>query len=209
MYVLFPSITECPIHLVIKGHLNLSLWFIPIFGDPLKYQIVRGPDGLFYLLMIVLEWLGFFLLKDKAVVNTILPYFCKLTSTQFNCSIQKFWTDNAKDYFNNHLHQFFQQEGIVHKSSCVHTPQQNGVAERKMRHLLNVARSLLHHHNMPKNLWGDAILTATYLINRVLSKILNHQNPFQLLSTHYPNLSLHSPLPLKVFGFVSFVHIPK
>ena len=83
-----------------------------------------------------------------------------MVSTQFGTSIQKFRTDNAKDYFNNELNQFFQQEGVVHESSCIDTPQQNGVVKRKMRHLLNVAKTLLHQNHVPKTYWDEAILTA-------------------------------------------------
>ena len=78
-----------------------------------------------------------------------------------------------------------------------------------MRHLFNVARSLLHHHRVPKIFWGEIVLIATYLINRVPTKLLQHQNPFQCLSAHFPNLFRHASLPLRVFGYVSFVHIPK
>ena len=92
-----------------------------------------------------------FLLKDKATIGTILPYFCQMISTQFGSPIQKLRTNNARDYFNHHLHQFFKQGRIVYESSYIDIPQQNGVAERKMRHFLNIARSLLHHHRVPKN----------------------------------------------------------
>lgn len=78
-----------------------------------------------------------------------------------------------------------------------------------MRHLLNVARALLHHHHVPKNFQGEAILTTTYVINKVPSKVLNNQSPFYFLSSFFPDLSLHTPLPLQVFGCVFFVHIPK
>lgn len=111
--------------------------------------------------------------------------------------------------FNAHLHHFFQNARIVHESSCIDTSQQNGVAERKMRHLLNITRALLHYHNVPKYLLGEAILTATYVINRVPSKVLNNRSPFQCLIDFYLDLKLHSPLPLKVFGCVCFVHILK
>lgn len=70
-----------------------------------------------------------FLLKDDAAIGAVLPYFYKMISTQFGALIQKFCTDNARDYFNNHLHKFFQQGGIVHESSCIDALQQNGVAE--------------------------------------------------------------------------------
>ncbi|RVW88023.1 hypothetical protein CK203_044450 [Vitis vinifera] len=52
------------------------------------------------------------------------------------------------------------------RSSCAHTPQQNGVAERKNRHLVETARTILLHSNVPFRFWGDAVLTACYLINR-------------------------------------------
>ena len=104
---------------------------------------------------------------------------------------------------------FFNKRGFVHQSSYIDTPQQNGVPKRKMRHLLNVARALLHHHHVPKNFWGEAVLTIAYVSNRVQSRVLNNQSPFYYLSSFFPNLSLHTPLPLQVFGCTFFVHIPK
>lgn len=150
-----------------------------------------------------------YLLKDKAALGNILLLFHRMILTQFGISIKRFRTDNARDYFNHHLNQFFQQKGIIHESSRVDTPQQNSVAERKMRHLLNVTRALLHQHSVPKFFWGEAVLTATYLINRVPSRVLGHLSPFQCLSSHFPELSLHASLPLKVFGSVAFVHVFK
>ncbi|RVW46337.1 Retrovirus-related Pol polyprotein from transposon TNT 1-94 [Vitis vinifera] len=69
--------------------------------------------------------------------------------------------------------EFLAQEGIVHLSSCVDTPQQNGIAERKNRHLLEVVRSLMFSMNVPKLFWGQAVLTAAYLINRMPSRSFN------------------------------------
>ena len=57
--------------------------------------------------------------------------------------------------------------GILHQSSCAYTPQQNGVVERKNRHLVETARTLLLPHKVTQCFWGDAILAACYLINRM------------------------------------------
>lgn len=138
-----------------------------------------------------------FSLKDKAAIGTVLLNFCKMIATQFGTPIQKFRMDNACDYFNHHMHQFFQQEGIVHESSCIDTPQQNGVAEQKMRHLFNVARTLLHHHHLPKLYWGKAVLTTAFFINWVPTKILNHQSPIACLTTHFSYFNVHNSLLLK------------
>ena len=88
------------------------------------------------------------------------------------------------------------------------TPQQNGVAERKNRHVLEVARSLLFEYNMPKVYWDCAITTAIYLINRMPSKIINFETPLKKLSTFVTIPSILN-LPPKIFGCVAYVHIPK
>ena len=61
-----------------------------------------------------------------------------------------FQSDNAHEYFHTSLSQFFDDHGIIHQSSCPHTPQQNGVAERKMRHLLEVTCALKFHTRVSK-----------------------------------------------------------
>ena len=60
------------------------------------------------------------------------------------------------------------KNGIIHQCSSINIPQQNRVAKRKNMHLLEVARSLIFSTKVPKYLWGETILTATYLINRML-----------------------------------------
>ena len=67
---------------------------------------------------------------------------------------------------------FLSKHAHLHHSSCVDSPQQNGISEHKNRHLLEVARSLLFTVDVPKKFWGDAILTTYFLINRQPSKIL-------------------------------------
>ncbi|RVW61349.1 Retrovirus-related Pol polyprotein from transposon RE1 [Vitis vinifera] len=103
--------------------------------------------------------------------------------------------------------EFLAQEGIVHLSSCVDTPQQNGIAERKNRHLLEVARSLMFSMNVPKLFWGQAVLTAAYLINRMPSRVLKFQTPCQTLLKSFPTTRLISTVPPKIFGCSVFVHI--
>ena len=95
------------------------------------------------------------------------------------------------------------QHGILHQSSYAHTPQQNGVVERKNRHLVDTARTILLHSNVPFRFWGDAVLTACYLINRMPSSVLHDQIPHFLL---FPDQPLYF-LPPRVFDCTCFVHI--
>ena len=92
---------------------------------------------------------------------------------------------------------------ILYQFFCAYTPQQNRVTERKNRHLVETARNLLLHHKVPQRFWGDAILAACYLINRMPSYFLHDQIPHFIL---FPNQPLFR-LPPRVFGCVFFVHI--
>ena len=87
---------------------------------------------------------------------------------------------------------FFSKRGIIHQSSCNQTPQQNSVSERKNRHLLEVARSLLFTLNVPKKFWGDAVLTSCYLINQMPSRVLNFQTTLDKLRRCFPSTRLFS-----------------
>ena len=97
------------------------------------------------------------------------------------------------------MQNWFREHGIVHQRSCVATPQQNGVVERKHRHLLDVARALRFQSNLPLSFWGECILTACYIINKLPTPILNYKSPHQVLLGTVPIYS-----SLRVFGCLCF-----
>ncbi|KAL4038497.1 hypothetical protein IC575_002118 [Cucumis melo] len=80
------------------------------------------------------------------------------------------------------------------------------MAERKNRHLVEVAPSLMLSTSLPSYLWGDAILTAAHLINRMSSRILHLRTPLDCLKESYPSTRLVSEVPLRVFGCTAYVH---
>ena len=93
-----------------------------------------------------------------------------------------------------------EQNGIFHQTSCVDTPH-NGVAERKIRHLLETKRALLLQMHVPKHFWVDVVSTACFLINRMPYSILNLDTTFQTL---FPHKSLF-PIEPHVFTCTCFV----
>ena len=87
------------------------------------------------------------------------------------------------------MHNFFLKKDIECQRTCVYTPQQNGVVERKHRHILNTARALLFQSHLPLEFWGECVLTATYIINRLPSPLLKNKSPFEMLYNRSPSLS--------------------
>jgi hypothetical protein len=147
-----------------------------------------------------LTWV--YVLKDRSQLFSVFQSFYAEISNQFNVKLLAFRTDNAREYLDNAFQQFLESRGIIHQTSCVRTPQQNGIAERKNGPILAIARALMLQMNVPKLFWADAVLTAAYLLNRMPSRILKGKSPFEMF---FPGKNLFS-VPPRVFGFVSFVH---
>jgi hypothetical protein len=136
-------------------------------------------------------------------LKSVFKSFYMEVKNQFDTCIKIFRSDNACEYFHSLLSQFLDDHGIIHLSSCAWSPQQNGVAECKIRHLSEVIRALLFHMQVPKSYWSDAVLIACYLINRMASTVLGGQVPHKVL---FPSRPLHS-LPPRVFGCTCYVHV--
>lgn len=104
------------------------------------------------------------------------------------------------EYKESSLLHFLHLNGTIVQSYCPGTSQQNGRAERKHRHILNTARSLLISTGCPERLWGEAVLTSVYTINRIPSPVIHNQSPFEHLFGSSPDYS-----QIKVFGCACFV----
>ena len=148
-----------------------------------------------------------YLLYDKSKVAMMFENFYTMISTQYDSKIQFLRTNNGTEYFNETLNNSLLKKGMLHQSFCVNTPQQNGVSERKNCHFLEISRSLLFALNVPKRFWGDALLIACFLINRMPSKVLQFQTPLQTLQKYSPENCIFSKLDLHIFGCTAFVHL--
>ncbi|KZV44983.1 hypothetical protein F511_32729 [Dorcoceras hygrometricum] len=177
-------------------------------SEPLEliYSDVWGPshtvsrDGFRYYVSFVdafsrYTWIYFTKLKFE--VPRIFETFKSLVELQFNKRIKNLQTDWGGEF--RSLTSFLQEHGIQHRVTCPHTSEQNGVVERKHRHVVEIGLTLLAHASMPLRFWPDAFSTAVYLINRLPFSAISGNIPFKLLYKKCPDYSF-----LKVFGSLCF-----
>ena len=136
-----------------------------------------------------------YLLEQKSDSFAALKSFLSFVSTQFEKQVKIVRSDNALEFIKGQCGPYLQSKGIVHQTSCVDRPQQNGRVERKHRHILDTARALRFHAKLPLKFWGDCVTTATYLINRVPSTVLQNKTPYEVLLKKKPVYD-----HLRVFG---------
>ena len=94
---------------------------------------------------------------------------------------------------------YFESQGIIHQTSCTHTPNKM-VLWREHKHTLEVSRALLHQSKLPISYWTECLFNATNLINRYPSRVLKNKTPYEILFGKPPNYSY-----LRSFGCLCYV----
>ena len=140
-------------------------------------------------------------MKNHSELFSHFRAFCAKFHTPFHVYVQNLRSANAKEYVSQQFQSFMLQHGILQETSCVDTPTQNGVVERKNRHLLETARALLFQMHAPKYFWADAVSTACFLINRMPSSVLNWETPYHII---FPNKPLFPIEPQILYVHVLF-----
>ena len=214
-----PSSFKCETCIVAKSHrvpypvshtkrdMSFSLIHSDVWGP--SHAITPSENKWFVIFVddcTRMTWL--YLLKRKNEVFGVFKSFHVMIQTQFSAKIKTLRTDNGGEYVNTRFQTYFKHHGLIHETSCSQTPQQNGIAERKNRHILEMARALLIGAHVPSRHWDDAVTTAIYLLNRMPSKVLQFRTPLQALSSH-TSLPTMLMLPPQIFGCVAFIHLHK
>ena len=138
-----------------------------------------------------------YIMQNKAETRVHLINFISMVKTQFQKKVKIIRTDNGLEF---NMLQFFNTEGIIHQTSCIETPEQNGLVERKHQHILNVTRTLLFQSNLPQNFWNYVVQYVVTLINCLPIPFLKNSSPFEILHDHSFNMN-----QLHVFGCLCYV----
>ena len=152
-------------------------------------------------------WVFFFKTKDETQ-QTVID-FSNEVQRQHNVPILAIRSDNGSELKNYTLNEFLSEEGIRHQYSAAYTPQQNGVAERKNRTLMDMARSMLAEFKSPLFLWAEAISTACHSSNRLFFRKAKKETPYEMLTGNKPNVSYYRVFGCKCFYKIKGVHLSK
>ncbi|UYV85026.1 hypothetical protein LAZ67_X004329 [Cordylochernes scorpioides] len=145
-----------------------------------------------------------YFLKRKGDTLEKFKEWMKEAENQTGFSLKRIRTDNGLEFCSSPWDIFTKAHGIVHERTMVYTPEQNGVAERMNRTLLNLVRSTVNSCNLPTASWAELTNTAAYLRNRVTNRHNEAKTPFELWFGKRPALQ-----HLRAIGCETFVHVPK
>ncbi|GKD50866.1 putative ribonuclease H-like domain-containing protein [Tanacetum coccineum] len=130
------------------------------------------------------SWVFFLATKDET--SRILKIFITEIENQLDHKVKVIRYDNGTEFKNSVMNQFHEMKGIKREFSVAKTPQQNGVAERKNRTLIEAARSMLVDSKLPTTFWAKAVNIACYVLNRVLIIKLHNKTPYELICGRPP-----------------------
>lgn len=171
-------------------YLFSDVWTSPILSiDNYKYYLIIVDHYSRYI------WL--YPLKLKSQVKETFIRFTTLAENKFQVKVGTLFSDNGGEFIA--LRDFLASKGISHLTSPPHTPEHNGLAERRHRHIVETGLTLLTTAKLPLQYWTYALSTAVYLINRMPTQILSNQSPYQTIFKEKPNYT-----KLKIFGCLCF-----
>ncbi|GKE29779.1 putative ribonuclease H-like domain-containing protein [Tanacetum coccineum] len=179
----------------------LELFHMDLFGpdsvesiNKKKYCLVVTDDFSRF------SWVFFLATKDKT--NEILYKFITGLENQLNHKVKIIRSDHETEFKNHAMNEFYAKKGIKREFSVASTPQQNGVAERKNRALIEAARTMLADSLLPIPFWAEAVNTACYVLNRILVTKPQNKTPYELLIGKPPSISFMRPFgcPLTILN---------
>ncbi|CAK9821259.1 Copia protein [Anthophora retusa] len=186
-----------------KSHIKRPLFIV--------HSDVCGPitpstiDNKNYYVLFVDEFTHYcatYLITYKSDVFSVFKDFIAKSEAHFNLKIVNLYCDNGREYLSNEMKDYCVQKGISYHLTVPRTPQLNGVSERMVRTITEKARTMISGAGLNKVFWGEAVLTATFLINLTPTKALKeNKTPFELWHSKKPKLRY-----LKIFGSTVYVH---
>ncbi|GJY53859.1 putative RNA-directed DNA polymerase [Tanacetum coccineum] len=194
---------SCKAKLVSSISQPLQMLHMDLFGP----TSVRSINHKTYCLVVTDDFSRFswvFFLASKDETSGILKRFITEIENQLNHKVKVIRCDNGTEFKNREMNEFCGLKGIKREFSVARTPQQNGVAERKNRTLIEVARTMLADSLLPTVFWAKAVNTACYVLNRVLVTKPHNKTPYELIIGRPPSISFMRNLLDVLFNILKY-----
>ena len=143
-----------------------------------------------------------YMMKHKSEVFKIFKEWKILVENQTGKKLKRLRTDNGLEFCSKEFDQFCSDQGIARHRTVRDTPQQNGVAERMNKTLLERARCMLSQAGLKRDFWAEAVNTACYLVNRGPATAIDCKTPFEVWSGKPADYS-----NLRTFGCPAYYHV--
>ncbi|GJY42302.1 putative ribonuclease H-like domain-containing protein [Tanacetum coccineum] len=170
----------------------LFMLYMDLFGPTFVSSLMHKK----YFLVVTDDYNRFtlvFFLVSKDETSEILKNFIKELENLVDKKVKIIRSDNGTEFKNKVMDDFCREKGIRREYSVARTPQQNGVAERRNRTLIEAARTMLADSKLPTIFWAEAVSTACYVQNRVLVVKPHYKPPYELFRGFKPALSFMRP----------------
>jgi transposase InsO family protein len=145
-----------------------------------------------------------FFMKTKDEIFNRFREFGALVENRIGNKIKVLRSDNGGEYTPIELRDLCKKAGIKREMIVPFNPQQNGVAERKNRTIVEAARAMLHDQDLPMLLWAEACNTAVYVQNKNSHRILEEKTHKEAFTRVKPEIG-----HLRIFGCPVYIHVPK
>ena len=182
-----------------KTKSKLELIHTDVCG-PMRVQSHNGSRYFVTFIDDKTKWCEVYFIKKKNEVAEKFKLYKAMVENRTGNRIKTVRSDNGTEFKCHEMEDYLKLEGIRHELSVEYTPQQNGVAERKNRTLVEMARCLLIRSNLPPVFWAEALNTANYIRNRCPSSSIKGEIPFNLWNEKMACVS-----HLQKFGSIAYM----
>ncbi|GJW89349.1 retrovirus-related pol polyprotein from transposon TNT 1-94 [Tanacetum coccineum] len=155
-----------------------------------------------YTLVIINEYSRYtwvYFLKNKSQTAEMIMSFIKMVKNKNDVNVKQIRTDNRTEFRNTRLESFYDEKGISQNFSSPYTPEQNGIAERKTKTLIEAARTILNGSVLSKHLWTEVVRIACYTQNRSIIVKRHDRTLYKIFRERIPDINY-----FHIFGCLSF-----
>ena len=169
---------------------------------------ISSLNGSHYILTFIddsMRYAKVYFIEKKSNTFYCFVQYRTLVENQTGEHIKILRSDGGGEYVNDATRDLFSKHGILHETTVANTPQQNGVAERYNRMMLELLRAMMHAANVPAKLWAKLIATVVYLQNRLPTHAnTNNMMPYECWFNCKPSVK-----HLRIIWSDAFAHVPK